>query len=71
MGRTVDDLTTVCPSIAADLTDKFVTVYREELGRLGISAAPEDPARRKAFDGNTSGEILGVWFNTIDMTWKL
>ena len=71
VGRTIDDLTTVCPSTATDLTDRFVTVYREELARLGISAAPEDPSRCKAFDGNTSGEILGVWFDTISMTWKL
>ena len=71
MGRTVDDLTTVSPKNAAHLTFRLVKEYRKQLTALGIGVAPVDPSRRKAFDGNTSGEILGVWFNTEEMTWNL
>ena len=45
--------------------------YRQQLNRLGIAAAPCDPQRRKAFDGATSGEVLGIWFDTENLTWKL
>ena len=71
IGRTVDDLTTVCPPKASHLTSKFVKTYRQELERLNVGAAEEDPLKHKAFDGDTSGEVLGVWYDTKTMTWKL
>ena len=71
IGKTVDDVSTVCPPRAVNQAKKFVKAYRDTLDTLGIGAAPEDPARLKAFDSNTFGEILGVWFNTVTMTWQL
>ena len=68
IGRTVDDVSTVCPPRAVNQAKKFVKAYRYT---LNIGAASEDPAMLKAFDSNTSGEILGVWFNTVTMTWQL
>ena len=38
---------------------------------MRIGAAEEDSNRQKAFDCNTSGEVLGIWFNTVDMSFKL
>jgi hypothetical protein len=71
VGETVDDITAVVPSTAVTALDKFVRTYREQLASLNIKAAPSDPACVKAFDRSREGEILGVHFSTIDMTWTL
>ena len=61
----------VVPHNAADLLKSFTDSYKSQLSRLGIMYAPEDPERKKAFDASTSGECLGVWFDTVSMTWNL
>ena len=71
VGRTVDDLTSVIPAQCASLADRFVETYRKVLKDLNIGAAVVDPEMRKAFDGNTSEEMLGVWFYTESGTWNL
>ena len=38
---------------------------------LNIGAAEEDIKRIKAFDCATSGEILGIWFDSRNLTWML
>ena len=63
-GCTVDDLTAVVPSVCAPMATEFVNTYRNTLQDLKIGAAPADPERRKAFDRHTSGEMLGIVFNT-------
>ena len=70
-GRTVDDLTTVVPSSCELMAKEFVDKYRSVLQDLKIGAAPADPERRKAFDGHTSGEMLGIVFDTEAGTWHL
>ena len=71
IGRTIEGLSTICPPAAADLTKQFVAQYRTSLEELNIKAAPEDPERIKAFDASTTGEVLGIWFDTEKMTWRL
>ena len=71
LGRTIDDIPTVVPKGAESLQKKFVQEYRQQLTYLNIKAAPSDPNMLKAFDASTEGEVLGVWFNTKDMTWQL
>ena len=70
-GRTVDDVPVVVPRNAAGLLRRFTETYKEQLTRLDIKYAPVDEERIKAFDMATSGEVLGVWFSTPDLTWKL
>ena len=70
-GQTVDDLTSVIPSMCSSKTKEFVSTYRSVLKDLNIGAAPADPQRKKAFDGHTSGEMLGIVFNTVEGTWHL
>ena len=70
VGRTIDDVPTVVPQKARALQQRFVEEYKGQLSELGIGFAQEDPERRKAFKGETSGEILGVWFDTQDMSWR-
>ena len=43
IGRTIDDLTTVCPRAASHITSDFVSCYKKVLRRLNIGVAPEDP----------------------------
>ena len=71
MGRTIDDVNTVSPANAKHVTRNFVEKYREVLSVLNIGAAEEDEERTKAFDCATSGEILGVWFDSERLTWTL
>ena len=71
LGRTIDDVTTVAPKEGRHLTERFVDTYRRTLDSLNIGAAEEDINRNKAFDSSTSGEILGIWFDTNQMTWEL
>ena len=71
IGRTIDDLTSVMPARCAGASKEFVKTYRRLLMDLNIGAAPEDPLRKKAFDGHTSGEVLGIWFDTTLGTWCL
>ena len=68
---TVDDLSGAVPSNAAHLAVRFVKEYRHQLDKLGIKAAPADVARLKSFDGECSGEVLGIWFDTSIMTWQM
>ena len=71
VGRTIDDVTTVSPGRAQSYTSSFVSKYREILSKMNIGAAPDDPSRKKAFDGATKGEVLGIVFNSEDLTWQL
>ena len=68
VGRTVDDIPTVCPSSASQLATEFVAEYRRTLQELNIRAAPEDPKKQKAFDGSKEGVMLGIQFNSNNMT---
>ena len=71
IGKTVDDIPTVSLKSTVSLSRDFVSQYMESLRSLNIEAAVEDPLRRKAFDGATVGEVLGIRFDTSQMTWSL
>ena len=71
IGRTVDDIPAVAPKIASEILNSFTETYKCQLSRLNIGFAPVDNERKKAFDASTSGEVLGVWYDTEDMSWKL
>jgi len=69
--ETVDDAPAVAPESAKEALEKFVGTYRTTLSKLNIKAAPDDPTCTKAFDGSREGEILGVRFDTVSITWSL
>ena len=71
LGRIIDNVTTVAPKEGRHQRERFVNTYRKTLDSLNIGAAEEDINRNKAFDSSTSGEILGIWFDTNQMTWEL
>lgn len=70
-GRTIDDIPSVVPSVAKEALVDFVQAYRSSLEKLNIRAADDDPTHTKAFDCSTTGEVLGVRFNTEQLTWSL
>ena len=70
-GRTIDDIPTVVPPSQSKLLDAFNDGYHASLTRLGIRYALEDPNRKKSFFNSSSGELLGIWFNSEELTWSL
>ena len=70
IGRTIDDVTSVSPAGARSRAEGFETAYRHTLQSLNIGCAPNDPSRLKAFTCSTSGELLGVWFDTEKFTFQ-
>ena len=70
-GRTIDDVPVVAPPNALAVLEKFTKTYKDQLSRLGIEYAPVDSEKRKAFDMETEGEVLGIVFNTTEMSWRL
>ena len=69
-GRAIDDVPIAVPWSAAEAADNFVKEYRHQLTKLNIKAAPIDPLCLKAFDKSQQGEVLGVLFDTVAMTWS-
>ena len=69
-GRAINDVLIAVPANAAEAAEKFVMEYRQQLGNLNIKAAQSDPQFLKAFDKSLRGEVLGVEFNTVTMTWS-
>ena len=69
-GRAIDDVPIAVPANAAEAAENFVMEYRQQLDNLNIRAAKSDPQFLKAFDKSLRGEVLGVEFNTVTMTWS-
>jgi len=71
VGRAVDDVPSIVPPGAGHLGAAFTTEYRRQLALLNIQAAKNDPLCIKAFEGSQAGEVLGISFNTLTMSWCL
>jgi hypothetical protein len=68
--RQLDDVCCVCPAGStwcADFTNRYVKNCKE----LNISLAENCPKFEKAFSCSTYGKILGVFFETSTLSWKL
>jgi len=68
IGKTLDDLTFVSPA-GSGLTKRFSDCYRQLCKDLNVPLAEPCPDREKAFEEATSGKVLGIWFDSITMTW--
>jgi len=53
------------------LVKNFTTEYRRLCHQVGAPLADSCPAREKAFYPATSGTVLGVWFDSEQLTWSL
>jgi hypothetical protein len=68
--RTLDDTPIVTPANSA-YGKKFVKAYRNICNFVNVKLAPVDCNKEKAFENSTNGTVLGVQFNTKNLTWSI
>ena len=68
--RQLDDVPVVAPA-GSDLVKKFSDCYEKVCAECGVPLADFCPQREKAFREQTKGTVLGVEFDTQNLTWKL
>ena len=69
--RQLDDVPIVVPEKKKMWCDEFVSKYKTVCKDIGIELAGECPNLDKAFSSSQYGKILGIWFNTKELKWKL
>ena len=67
----IDDSSAVAPKEARHWVAQYGERYKEVMRLIGAGTKEPDPLRFKCFELQTSGEILGVWINTENLTWSL
>lgn len=68
--RQLDDVPIVSPA-STGFTVTFAERYVEVCKMLGLPLAEDCPLREKSFGPGTSGTVLGIEFDSVEMTWKL
>jgi hypothetical protein len=68
--RQVDDVPVAAPADSG-LCEKFSQTYKEMCADLNVQLAPDCPLQDKAFTNQKIGKVLGVMFDTCDMSWRL
>ena len=68
--RHLDDVPTVSPA-SSNFCEQFSEKYVKVCKDLNIDLAENCPAREKAFSNETSGKVLGIWFDSTDLSWTL
>ena len=68
--RQLDDVPTVAPAFT-DWCQQFTENYKKVCEKVGIQLAKECPQKDKAFCNSTHGKVLGITFDTKDLTWNL
>ena len=70
VNRAVDDVPAVSPA-SETWGKEFADNYKRICAELNIELAPDCEKFNKAFTGSTYGKILGKWFNTEKLCWKM
>jgi hypothetical protein len=68
--RQLDDVPVVVPKHSSWCTE-FENVYRNLCSKLNVKLASDCPMFEKAFSNSTFGKVLGIFFNTENLTWSL
>jgi hypothetical protein len=66
--RTLDDSPVVSP-VSSGWTPVFTQAYLDVCEELNIPLAQPCSRKEKAFCNETSGRVLGIWFDTSDQSW--
>ena len=66
----VDDVPTIGRKNSS-WCEEFTIEYEKVCKDLDIELAPECPLREKAFKNVSSGKVLGIIFNSEDLSWRL
>lgn len=67
--RTLDDSPAVSPA-QSGWTPAFTEAYLDVCKDLNIKLAQPCPRKDKAFCNETSGRVLGIWFDSSDLSWS-
>jgi hypothetical protein len=68
--RQLDDVPVVVPK-NSNWGTEFEKSYRDMCKKIGMILAPDCPKFEKAFSNSTFGKILGIFFDTKNLTWRL
>jgi hypothetical protein len=68
--RAVDDQPTATPA-GISWGEKFVSTYKRICKDLNIDLAEDCADCDKAYTNTKCGKVLGVWFRSTDLTWRL
>ncbi len=68
--KQLDDIPLVAPK-ASGWCEEFSRNYRAICDQLNIPLAPLCPKKDKAFENSEQGKVLGIEFNSVDLTWRL
>jgi hypothetical protein len=68
--RQVDDVPVAAPKDSG-LCEKFSETYKNVCADCNVELAPDCPLNDKAFTNETRGKVLGVMFDSSDLTWRL
>ena len=68
--KCIDDVPIVCPEERIEWLRRHFRAYRNVCEKLGVKLSPMDEAS-KCFEASQEGEVLGVWFNSREMTWHI
>ena len=68
--RQLDDVPVAAPKLS-NIVEVFSATYKSVCKKLNVELAPPCPSREKAFEASTTGTVLGIRFDSSDMSWKL
>jgi hypothetical protein len=68
--RQLDETPVVSPA-SKNWCGKFLEKYRSLCEHINLELAPDCPNFDKSFGPTTMGKVLGIWFKTSDLTWRL
>ncbi len=68
--RQLDDVPVVVPKYSEWGVD-FENAYRKLCNEINVKLAPDCPQFEKACSNSTFGKVLGILFNTENLTWSL
>ncbi len=68
--RQLDDTPVTAPK-KSGWCEEFYNSYKNTCERINLQLAPECPEFDKSFGPTTKGKVLGIWFDTETMSWKL
>lgn len=69
LGRTLDDFTAVGPRHSG-WCEQYSTEFKSVCKRLNVQLADLCPLNEKAFENQTNGVVLGIRFNSENLSWS-
>ena len=67
----IDDSTIAVPSKSKQWAVDYGERYKLIMKEIGAGTKEPDPLRLKCFELETSGEVLGAWLDSSNLTWSL